>query len=289
MDEYFRTKCRLFYELLDGTAVINTDDPYGRELAGSIAGTIEGRRITYGIEQGAELAALDAHTGRDGVSFTMSFRGESIKVKSPLVGRPNISNILAMAGACAAIGIDMKHAAAAASNPPPVEGRFMRVEEGQDFLCLIDYAHSPDALERLIKTAREFTASGRVITLFGCGGDRDRTKRPVMGAIATGLSDFVVITTDNPRSEEPQAIIEEIASGASLRNFEVIPDRAEAIRRAVSEARAGDTLLIAGKGHEEYQEAMGKRTPFSDRVHAVDAIRARLKSRKTPSAQKGGR
>jgi UDP-N-acetylmuramoyl-L-alanyl-D-glutamate--2,6-diaminopimelate ligase len=156
--------------------------------------------------------------------------------------------------------------------PPAIRGRFEKIDAGQKFLAIVDYAHTEDALERLIYTARGLT-KGKIITVFGCGGDRDRGKRPRMGAIATRLSDFVIITSDNPRSEDPEEIIREIETGATRRNYLAEPDRKEAIRRAVLMAEENDIVLIAGKGHEEYQEIGGKRFPFNDREVVEESIR----------------
>jgi UDP-N-acetylmuramoyl-L-alanyl-D-glutamate--2,6-diaminopimelate ligase len=154
----------------------------------------------------------------------------------------------------------------------PVEGRFEKIDEGQEFLCIVDYAHTEDALRNLIQEVRLIT-EGRIITVFGCGGDRDRTKRPKMGAVATELSDFVIITSDNPRTEEPMEIIKDITKGIRKNNYIVEPNRAKAIEKAISVVKAGDTLLVAGKGHEDYQEIKGVRYPFSDKEVLRKAIR----------------
>ena len=269
MEEYFRAKSRLFLELLDGPAVINVDDPYGRELARLCEGTV----ITYATTEDADIVARDIRSGYEGLHFTVSFEGRSHEVSTSVLGRPNVWNILAAAGACVSLGFDMREALSAISKVDAVNGRFMKVEEGQGFLCIIDFAHTGDALRRLIESAREFTRKGgKVITVFGCGGDRDKAKRPVMGAAATQLSDLSIITSDNPRSERPEAIIEDIVSGAVSGNYMVEPDRAKAIYAAMAEASPGDTVLIAGKGHEEYQEAGGVRTEFSDIKVAREAI-----------------
>jgi UDP-N-acetylmuramoyl-L-alanyl-D-glutamate--2,6-diaminopimelate ligase len=271
MDEYFRAKSRLFTELLEGPAVINVDDPYGRELAGMISGPV----LTFSAEGEADIAARDVVSGRGGLSFTLRHGGVSREVRSGLLGRPNAWNMLAAAGTCIALGLGLDESLDVITSAPPVDGRFWRVEEGQDFLCIIDYAHTGDALRRLLESAREFTPEGgRVITVFGCGGDRDRTKRPVMGAAATELSDMVIITSDNPRGEDPGSIIDDIVTGVLRANHAVIPDRGEAIRAAVEDAGSGDTVIIAGKGHEEYQEAGGVRSRFSDYEAAVEAIRS---------------
>ncbi len=269
MEEYFRAKSRLFLELLDGPAIINVDDPYGRELAR----LCEGKVITYATTEDADIVARDIHSAQEGLSFTVSFEGRSHEVRTSMLGRPNVWNILAAAGACVSLGFDMPEALSAISKAGAVNGRFMKVEEGQGFLCIIDFAHTGDALSRLIESAREFTRKGgRVITVFGCGGDRDKAKRPVMGAAATQLSDLSIITSDNPRSEDPETIIEDIVRGAGNGNYMVEPDRAKAIHAAMAEASPGDTVLIAGKGHEDYQEISGVRTMFSDIEVAREAI-----------------
>ena len=272
MDEYFQAKSRLFTEMLDGPAVINIDDPYGRKLVEMIDGPV----ITFSVEGKADLSAHCVSSSPSGLSFEVRHSGGSRQVDTRLVGRPNISNMLAATGVCVALGIDIDDALTAMESAEPVEGRFMKVDAGQDFMCLVDYAHTGDALTRLLESARELTPEGcRVITVFGCGGDRDRGKRPVMGKAATMLSDKVFITSDNPRGEEPGKIISEIVKGAVKDNYLVVPDRAEAIRAAISEAHAGDTVLIAGKGHEEYQLVGDVRERFSDAEEAMQAIRKR--------------
>jgi UDP-N-acetylmuramoyl-L-alanyl-D-glutamate--2,6-diaminopimelate ligase len=269
MDDYFKAKSRLFLEMLDGPAIINIDDPYGRELAH----LCEQELITYSIGHEADLTASSINNSPGGISFTLTYEGKKHEVNSRLIGRPNVWNILAALGALMSIGMGIKEAIKAISKAEPIEGRFMKVESGQDFLCLIDFAHTGDALRRLIESAREFTPRDkRIITVFGCGGNRDKAKRPIMGAAATELSDMVFITSDNPRGETPEAIIEDITRGAGRDNYKVEPDRAVAIRAAISDARAGDTVLIAGKGHEQYQEFKDKREPFSDLEVALKAI-----------------
>lgn len=268
MERYFRAKRRLFDELLSGIAVINADDPFGKRFASSQKGQV----ITYGIESEADLVARDIQNSLGGLSFRLASGGASHGVESPLVGRINVYNILAAAGASLALGVSWDAILEGVRNAREVEGRFQKVELGQDFLVVVDYAHTEDALGRLVLTAREVTP-GRVITVFGCGGDRDRSKRPAMGAVATELSDLVFITSDNPRSEDPEDIINEITAGVRAENYLAVTDRAEAINLAVREAGAGDTVLIAGKGHEDYQDIRGRRIRFSDREIAEDAIR----------------
>ncbi len=202
----------------------------------------------------------------------LRYKGIEKSVRVPIPGIVNVYNALAAAGAASGLGMTLDEAASGLEQMPQVAGRFERVEAGQEFLCVVDYAHTEDALERLIRTVREITAS-RVITVFGCGGDRDRTKRPRMGAVATSLSDITIITSDNPRSEEPASIIAQIVEGvAAGSTYKTIPDRGEAIREAIAMAAPGDSVVIAGKGHEEYQEIKGVRHPFSDRAAARLAL-----------------
>lgn len=279
MRSYFNAKKRLFTELLEGASVVNVDDPYGAELSSVLRGNV----LTFGIGTEADIMAREISNTREGLSFEIvtgdSLTGELVseagplRIETSLVGMFNVYNILAAAGACLALGVEGRHIVAGIKKMEPVEGRFRRVEAGQDFLCIVDFAHTEDALRRLITTAREFT-EGRLITVFGCGGDRDRSKRPAMGEVATGLSDFTVITSDNPRSEDPMEIIEEIISGVVGDAYEALPDRTEAIKRAVGMARTGDTVIIAGKGHEAYQEIKGVRHGFSDVEKAVESITA---------------
>jgi UDP-N-acetylmuramoyl-L-alanyl-D-glutamate--2,6-diaminopimelate ligase len=266
MEDYFNAKKRLFDELLSGPAVINADDPYGKRLASSV-----GDKLTYGIGNGADLMARNIENSLGGLSFRLASGGVEHPVESRLIGTINVYNILAAAGAAVALGMPWGAILTGIKGVGQVEGRFQKLEFGQDFLLVVDYAHTEDALMRLIISAREVT-KGRVITVFGCGGDRDRTKRPAMGSAATELSDLVFITSDNPRSERPEDIIKEIVAGAKADNYRVVPDRAEAIRLAVREARPLDTVLIAGKGHEDYQIVKDRRLRFSDTEQAEKTV-----------------
>ena len=290
MADYYKAKERLFTELLPatGTAVINADDEWGRKLMKHLEGRIEHRSnhgtpslITYGIDRKADITGRDMEDSLSGISLTLSYRDKSFSVVSPLFGAPNAYNILAAASAGIALGVPVEAIQEGIKKVTHIKGRLEKVDVGQDFLCLIDYAHTPDALERLLSTARAFlkknAVPGRVIALFGCGGDRDRGKRPVMGEIATRLSDYAIITSDNPRSEDPMEIITQIVSGVSGDGYRVIPDRREAIALGVEMAVPGDIFLIAGKGHEEYQEIKGVRHPFSDREIAEHAIRNKMR------------
>jgi UDP-N-acetylmuramoyl-L-alanyl-D-glutamate--2,6-diaminopimelate ligase len=270
MDEYYSSKQRLFRELLPegAAAVINNDDPWGRRLAADASGVT----MTYGLESGADMLASEISNTFDGLKFMINLRGSIHEVSSGFVGLTNVYNILAAAGAAASAGVSWDAILEGIRRTPQVRGRFEKVHAGQKFLAVVDYAHTEDALERLIYTARGLTR-GRIITVFGCGGDRDRGKRQKMGAIATRLSDFVIITSDNPRSERPEDVIREIETGAVKKNYLTEPDRKEAIRRAVLMAEENDVLLVAGKGHETYQEISGERLPFNDREVLEESIR----------------
>jgi len=289
MENYFRAKERLFAELLDqnGTSVINSDDPYGRRLISELrASNSELDILTYGLETGADIIADDIDNSFEGLRFKILFKGKRYDIVSPLMGIPNVYNVLSAAGAAISIGVPWDVISEGIGKTGRIAGRFEKVNEGQAFLCIIDYAHTEDALERLISTARDIVPppqpplinpSPRVITVFGCGGDRDRGKRPRMGEIATRLSDFVIITSDNPRSEEPMNIIKDIEYGAAGNNYLIEPDRKAAISKAVEMADDGDVVLIAGKGHEDYQEIQGVRYGFSDGAVLREVISNRLK------------
>lgn len=287
MEEYFKAKERLFREVLDrnGTAIINSDDSYGQRLISSLhpSQTI----LTYGLHDGAELRAVDVENSFQELSFTIVFQGQRHDIVSRLIGLPNVYNILAAVGVALSLGVSWKEIREGIVALENIPGRFEKIEAGQDFLCIVDYAHSEDSLERLIDTARELLqrhsgrderedTSPRIITVFGCGGDRDHGKRPRMGAIATRLSDHVIITSDNPRSEETNDIIKEIESGTVRKSYIIEADRKEAIGKAVAMAHKGDIVLIAGKGHEDYQEIKGVRYRFSDKDVLESFIKNKL-------------
>jgi UDP-N-acetylmuramoyl-L-alanyl-D-glutamate--2,6-diaminopimelate ligase len=291
MEDYFRAKERLFRELIDseGTCVINLDDPYGKRLISELRSASGGQDteiqiLTYGFREGADILAREIKTSLGGLRFKISFHGRSYGVTSPLMGFPNVYNILSAAGAAISLRIPWQTIIKGIEKAADVEGRFEKVDLGQNFLCIVDYAHTEDALERLIYTAKELVKNSsrngdlppKVITVFGCGGDRDRGKRPKMGAVATRLSDLVIITSDNPRSEEPYNIIREIEDGAVKRNYIKEPDRREAIRKAVDMAGVSDIILVAGKGHEDYQEVKGVRYKFNDKEILEEALKNKL-------------
>ena len=265
MDRYFAAKRILFESLLraDGTAIVNADDDRGTEIAAAS----RGRVWTYGLDRPADLRARDVTLSLEGTRFRVDSPAGSFEVETPLLGRFNVQNLLAAFGASLALGIPPETALAGLRSLHGVPGRLERVDAGQDFTVVVDYAHTDDALKNLLETVREL-APRRIITVFGCGGDRDKTKRPLMGAVAARLSDVVVVTSDNPRSEPPEAILEEIQRGMNGRRQSerhVIVDRREAIARALEMAGPGDAVVIAGKGHETYQVLRDRTIPFDDR------------------------
>lgn len=268
MEDYLNSKLMLFSMLRDkGAAVINGDDRYAEKF---IEASSPHRQAVFGIrESRAEWKINIRKISMKGSSFTLcSSGGESFELDTPLVGDHNIYNTAAAFLTAYMLGTDAKEAALYCSDPPPVRGRFEKIADKRGFNVIIDYAHTPDALERVIKTAKRLT-EGRVITLFGCGGDRDKSKRPIMGKIATHLSDIAIITSDNPRTENPNSIIDEILTGVSENNYTVEINRAHAIKYAIDIAQKGDTVIIAGKGHEDYQIIGTKKFHFDDRENAL--------------------
>ena len=253
-------------------AVLNADDQYSGFM-GRHAREAGARSITYGLQKGSFLYADDIRKGLGGNTFTVrTIEGESVEVTTKLMGSFNIYSCLAAMGACLAAGIGLDRSAVALASFEGVPGRFQSVDAGQDFAVVVDYAHTPDSLENVLRTARDIT-SGRLISVFGCGGDRDRTKRPKMGAVSQQLADYTLLTSDNPRSEDPMAIIREISEGMIPgKAYEVEPDRRAAIKKAVRLARQGDLVVIAGKGHETYQIKGQTTVHFDDREEAASAI-----------------
>jgi UDP-N-acetylmuramoyl-L-alanyl-D-glutamate--2,6-diaminopimelate ligase len=269
MEEYFQAKRLLFTECAAARAIINGDDPYGRRLA---ADREVNAPVTFAIDRpGADYRASDVHTELSGSRFVIHGPDASTSVRSPLRGRFNVYNVLGAFAAARTLGVAAETAAAAIAHAGQVPGRFQTIDAGQDFAVVVDYAHTPDSLENVINTARELSR-GEVHVVFGCGGDRDRGKRPLMGAIAARLADHVIVTSDNPRSEEPEAIIAEILAGID-RPVAHEADRRAAITAAIAAARSGDVVLIAGKGHEQGQEFAGGLTlPFDDAAVALEAL-----------------
>jgi UDP-N-acetylmuramoyl-L-alanyl-D-glutamate--2,6-diaminopimelate ligase len=274
-EEYFAAKRRLFESTgaaRPAVGVVNNDDPYGKRLAG-----LAQRTLTYGLENGADISTKKFALSFSGLEFTVATPEGKFAVRSPLVGRINVYNILAAIGAAIGLGISNEQIVAGIEQLQNVPGRFERISLGQPFLVIVDYAHTDDALKNLIATARELNPSGRIITLFGCGGDRDRAKRPLMGEVAGRESDLVVLTSDNPRSEDPLRIINDAIVGLQKTNakYRVEADRAAAIEIALDEARPGDIVLLAGKGHETYQVLKERTIDFDDREMARSALHRR--------------
>jgi UDP-N-acetylmuramoyl-L-alanyl-D-glutamate--2,6-diaminopimelate ligase len=230
--------------------------------------------IPRGLKGAPEITTKKFTLGFKGLEFTAQTPVGRIGVRSPLVGRINVYNILAAIGAGIGLGIPVEQIEQGIANLALVPGRFQRIDQGQPFLVVVDYAHTDDALRNLIATARELAPSGRIITLFGAGGDRDRTKRPLMGEAAGSLSDLVVLTSDNPRSEDPLRVINDVVVGLQKVNakYRVEPDREKALAIAIEEAQAGDIVLLAGKGHETVQALRDRTIEFDDREKAREIL-----------------
>ena len=266
MEAYFAAKRRLFDG--EGAAVVNLDDTYGARLAAELG---EGA-TTYAVDADADFRALAVETDARGARFRCATPDGEIEVELPLPGRFNVENALAAVAAARSLGVGLDAIARGLAGASAVPGRFEAVDEGQLFTVLVDYAHTPDSLERALVSARELTER-RLIAVFGAGGDRDRGKRPLMGEVAARLADRAIVTSDNPRSEDPEAIIGEVAAGAAG-ELETIVDRRAAIAEAIATAEQGDTVLVAGKGHEQGQEFAGGRVePFDDVEVAREALR----------------
>jgi UDP-N-acetylmuramoyl-L-alanyl-D-glutamate--2,6-diaminopimelate ligase len=264
MEDYFRAK-RLLFEMEPGHAIVNVDDEYGRRLAG------ERDCTTFSAEgAAADFTATDVSFDAGGAEFTI---GEAT-VRTGLPGHFNVANALGAFAAASELGLPVEAAVAGLARAARVPGRFEPIDEGQDFAVLVDYAHTPDSLENVLRAARRLS-EGRVLSVFGAGGDRDRDKRPKMGRAGAALSDLAIVTSDNPRSEDPAAIIAEVVGGIENgAEFAVEPDRRAAIALALRQARAGDTVVIAGKGHEQGQEFEGgRKIPFDDREVAREELR----------------
>jgi len=274
-EDYFAAKKQLFEGTGAGApevAVLNTDDEFGKRLAG-----LAKKTVAYGLESDADITTKKFHLTFDGLTFTAHTPNGKVHVVSRLVGRINVYNLLAAIGAAQALGLPNEVIEKGIRELESVSGRFQRIDLGQPFLVIVDYAHTDDALENLIRTARELNPKGRVITLFGCGGLKDRTKRPVMGEVTGRLSDLTIISSDNPRSEDPLKIISDVIVGLqkTAGKYLIEPDREKAIGMAMDEARSGDIVLLAGKGHENYQILADRTFEFDDREMARRALRER--------------
>jgi UDP-N-acetylmuramoyl-L-alanyl-D-glutamate--2,6-diaminopimelate ligase len=274
-EDYFAAKKRLFEGTGAGApevAVINADDEYGKRLGG-----LAKKTLRYGLESDADITTKKFQLTFNGLTFTAQTPNGKVQVASPLVGRINVYNILAAVGAAQALDLSTEIIEAGIRSLESVSGRFQRIDLGQPYFVVVDYAHTDDALENLIRTARELNPKGRIITLFGCGGGKDRTKRPVMGEVTGRLSDLTILSSDNPRMEDPLKIISDIIVGLQKTSgkYLIEPDREKAIGVAMDEARAGDIVLLAGKGHENYQVLADRTLEFDDRDMARRALRER--------------
>ncbi len=270
MEDYFVAKRRLFQVSGGdpGTSVLNLDDPWGTRLAGEIEGA-----VTYAVEAAADYRARDVSFDTAGSSFRCETPEGAVDLRTRLPGHFNVLNALAALAAARSLGVELETAARALAAAGRVPGRMEPVDEGQGFAVFVDYAHTPEALENVLRAAREL-AAGRLHVVFGAGGDRDKTKRPLMGRVADARADRVVVTSDNPRSEEPATIVEEVLVGAG-ESAEREVDRRRGIERALGGAAPGDVVVIAGKGHEQGQEfAGGRKEPFDDATVAREALRA---------------
>jgi UDP-N-acetylmuramoyl-L-alanyl-D-glutamate--2,6-diaminopimelate ligase len=266
-EHYFQAKRRLFMEGNRPPAAVNVSDAHGRRLADELRELGHEHLLTFGLGPEAELRP----SGLELTSGGSTFGVDGLELRSQLRGRFNVENVLGAVAAARLLGLDDRAIATGVEQVGGVPGRFEAVDEGQPFTVIVDYAHTPDSLESILGAARDF-AEGRVLCVFGCGGDRDRAKRPLMGRIASECADVAVVTSDNPRNEDPGAIIEEILEGAA-NQIEVEPDRRRAIDLAIERSGAGDVVVIAGKGHEQGQEIAGRTLPFDDRQVARDALR----------------
>jgi UDP-N-acetylmuramoyl-L-alanyl-D-glutamate--2,6-diaminopimelate ligase len=275
MENYFAAKRRLFEGTGAGPArwgIVNIDDPYGQQLR-----NVAERTMTYGLATGAQVTAKKFALALRGLDFIADTPMGKVEVRSALVGRNNVYNLLAAIAASVALDFSREAIEAGISNLAAVPGRFEQIDLGQPFMVVVDYAHTDDALQKLLETARELHPAGRMITLFGCGGERDRAKRPLMGAAAGRLSDVVVLSSDNPRSEDPLKIINDAVVGLQRTSAKVLvePDRECALELALEQARPGDMVLLAGKGHETTQVLRDRTIEFDDREVARRILRER--------------
>ena len=278
MENYFESKAKLFAQLAQqqkkrkSVAVVNMDDHYGEQLLDKIDTKIS--VITFGMGVRADFRASNYRMEFGGTSYQLDARGKSYLVRLPLIGRFNVANSMAALAAANALGLNLREAVLSLGKSPQVPGRLEMVPAKRKFQVFVDYAHTPDALLNVLKTLRQLEP-GRLIVVFGCGGDRDRQKRPLMGRIADQNADYSIITSDNPRKEDPNAIISEIEKGFGSDRYEKVAGRAEAIARAIALAQPRDIILIAGKGHETYQEFADHTVPFDDIQVARRAIEDR--------------
>lgn len=275
MEAYFEAKATLFEQLSNqqnkkGRAIINGDDRYGRRLVDRFS--LRLKTITFGQSSQVDFRASDIRCTSLGTTFCLTVRKKSYLVRSPLIGLFNVYNVLGALAAVTSMGLELRRAIKALESAPQIPGRLQRLPGKRNFHVFVDYAHTPDALENVLQVLKQLEPK-RLVVLFGCGGDRDRSKRPLMAAAVEKYADKIVVTSDNPRSENPQAIIEEIERGFHQKRHRSIVDRQEAIKTAIEEALPGDLILLAGKGHETYQEIAGVRLPFDDLQVAQRALK----------------
>jgi len=274
MENYFNAKKILFQILKQQKArpgVVNIDDLYGKRILSEVDHPF----ITYGLSENAVLTAKEIKLSNNGTTFTLRYQGKEYPVNVKLLGLFNVYNLLAAVGALIALGFAVEDIITNLPFLTPVPGRFELINEGQEFAVVVDYAHTPDGLENILKSARAITP-GKLISVFGCGGDRDKTKRPKMGKISAQLADITIVTSDNPRTEDPEVIIDEIEKGifeVENRLYYKVTDRKKAIKKALLLAEPGDTVVIAGKGHEDYQIIGTTKYPFDDREVARKILR----------------
>jgi UDP-N-acetylmuramoyl-L-alanyl-D-glutamate--2,6-diaminopimelate ligase len=273
MDDYLKAKLRLFQGQNERSCcVVNIDDPASIKVIESTRASL----LTFGILKPAQITASNIESSLQGTKFRLLTPEGSAEISLGLAGQPNVYNALTACGLALACGHSLKAVKVGLESLSSVPGRFQRVSAGQEYEVVVDYAHAPQELERVLITARQLT-TGRLITVFGCGGDRDRGKRPLMGKAAAVHSDLVIVTSDNPRTEDPSKIIEDILPGMQGSSYQVFPDRRQAIFQAVAQAQKGDLVMIAGKGHEDYQIIGDKKNHFDDREVALEAIGSRTK------------
>ncbi|MFH1640492.1 MAG: UDP-N-acetylmuramoyl-L-alanyl-D-glutamate--2,6-diaminopimelate ligase [Candidatus Omnitrophota bacterium] len=271
LENYFSVKARLFEGIgKNSFAIINNDDLYGRRLREMTKSKV----ITYGIESPADMVARNINFEIQRTEFSLVWLNKEVHIKTGLIGRHNVYNILAAASWAEGAGLDLSTVKSALEKFSSVPGRLERIDFKGSFSVFVDYAHTEDALRNVIGSLRGLSTN-RIIVVFGCGGERDKTKRPKMGCVVSELADYAIITSDNPRSEEPIKIIEDIKKGIRKENYCVIPDRKEAISKALSLARAGDIVLVAGKGHENYQISKNGRVRFDDREATRECLRSK--------------
>lgn len=274
-EEYFLAKARLFTGLSpQALALINGDDDFAQRLMSMSRGQVQ----TFGIKNPADFYAQGVQLHFSGTTFTLKTPEGQIQIQTPLIGNHNVSNILAAAGVAQAQGVSLAQIKKGIELLRNVPGRLERVEAGQKFPVLVDYAHTEDALKNVLGSLRQ-VSRGRILLVFGCGGDRDKTKRPLMGKIAGEMADFSIVTNDNPRSEDPQDITQQIIPGFRQANFKIVLDRRQAIKEVLGMAGEGDIVLIAGKGHEDYQIFKKKTIPFDERCVVRECVEELLKER----------